>query len=139
MRTISSLAQVRIFQSLPRSGQEAQELKDVVLESIQALSDWEVNGGDHCSPFILNVSFRGVVGESIVVEADAKGFALSAGSACSSGSGKGSAVLRAMGYDDERVRGAVRISFGRYATLQSAQALGLTLAETVQSLRKMKC
>ena len=70
---------------------------------------------------------------------DAKGFALSAGSACSSGSGKGSAVLVAMGYDMERVRGAVRISFGRTSTAEGAHSLGLTLVEVVQSLRKMKC
>ncbi len=117
----------------------ALHLKGIVMEEIAGISDLEVNGGESCSPFVLNVSFRGIVGESVVVEMDAKGFALSAGSACSSGSGKGSAVLLAMGYDIERVRGAIRISFGRPSTVEGAHALGLTLVQVVQSLRKMKC
>ena len=51
-------------------------------------------------------------GETQVMQMDLAGFAISAGSACSSGKLRASPVLRAMGYDDEVARGAIRVSLG---------------------------
>lgn len=51
-------------------------------------------------------------GETQVMAMDLAGFAISAGSACSSGKVRASKVLAAMGMDDERARQAVRISIG---------------------------
>ena len=43
---------------------------------------------------------------------DLAGFAISAGSACSSGKVRESRVLRAMGFDEEMARSAIRVSLG---------------------------
>jgi len=51
-------------------------------------------------------------GETQVMQMDLMGFAISAGSACSSGKVKESRVLRAMGYDSETARSAIRVSLG---------------------------
>ncbi|SMO98878.1 cysteine desulfurase [Thalassovita litoralis] len=51
-------------------------------------------------------------GETQVMQMDLAGFAISAGSACSSGKLRASPVLRAMGYDDDTARGAIRVSLG---------------------------
>ena len=51
-------------------------------------------------------------GETQVMQMDLAGFAISAGSACSSGKVKASRVLRAMGFDDDAASGAVRVSLG---------------------------
>lgn len=48
--------------------------------------------------------------------ADLRDIAFSAGSACASGSGRSSHVLRAIGLDDARARGSIRLGFGRYTT-----------------------
>ncbi|MEC3862980.1 aminotransferase class V-fold PLP-dependent enzyme [Mesobacterium sp. TK19101] len=51
-------------------------------------------------------------GETQVMQMDLAGFAISAGSACSSGKVRASPVLRAMGYDEATAQGAIRVSIG---------------------------
>ncbi|MEX5514297.1 cysteine desulfurase family protein [Pseudophaeobacter sp. 1A09344] len=55
-------------------------------------------------------------GETQVMQMDLAGFAISAGSACSSGKVRASAVLTAMGYDEITAQGAVRVSLGLETT-----------------------
>ena len=55
-------------------------------------------------------------GETQVMVMDLAGFAISAGSACSSGKVKPSGVLRAMGFDEEQAACAVRVSLGPTTT-----------------------
>lgn len=65
-------------------------------------------------------------GETQVMQMDLAGFAISAGSACSSGKVRASRVLRAMGYDEATAMGAIRVSLGPETTqddvLRFAQA-----------------
>ncbi|MDT8328335.1 MAG: aminotransferase class V-fold PLP-dependent enzyme [Roseovarius sp.] len=55
-------------------------------------------------------------GETQVMAMDLAGFAISAGSACSSGKVRASKVLRAMGYDEAKASCAVRVSLGPETT-----------------------
>ncbi|MDE4172548.1 cysteine desulfurase family protein [Phaeobacter sp. PT47_59] len=55
-------------------------------------------------------------GETQVMQMDLAGFAISAGSACSSGKVRASAVLTAMGYDETTAQGAIRVSLGLETT-----------------------
>ena len=55
-------------------------------------------------------------GETQVMSMDLAGFAVSAGSACSSGKVRQSRVLRAMGYDEAQAGTAVRVSLGPQVT-----------------------
>ena len=50
------------------------------------------------------------------MQMDLAGFAVSAGSACSSGKVKASTVLRAMGYDETEASSAIRVSLGLETT-----------------------
>ncbi|MGA9412982.1 MAG: aminotransferase class V-fold PLP-dependent enzyme [Roseobacter sp.] len=65
-------------------------------------------------------------GEAQVIQMDLAGFAISAGSACSSGKVRASSVLRAMGFDDATASCAIRVSLGLETTedqvLRFAQA-----------------
>lgn len=63
----------------------------------------------------LNVRADGVDAARLISEAREVAFA--AGSACASGSGRPSHVLRAIGLSDAEARSSVRIGFGRYTTL----------------------
>jgi cysteine desulfurase len=65
-------------------------------------------------PGILNVSFEGVEGESLVT--GLPGLAVSTGSACNSASAEPSYVLRALGRDTQLAQSSLRISVGRYTT-----------------------
>lgn len=67
--------------------------------------------GENTSPYVLNFSVSGVNSESLMVSL--KGIAaVSNGSACTSSSYTPSHVLTAMGLDEDRITGAVRISWG---------------------------
>ena len=74
------------------------------------------------------VALPGWKGETQVMQMDLAGFAISAGSACSSGKVKESRVLRAMGFDAETAGSAIRVSLGPATTedeiLRFAQAWG---------------
>ena len=59
----------------------------------------------------------------VIAQADLAGIALSAGSACSSGSIEGSKVLTALGYSEDEALQGVRISWGWDTTLPEAEAL----------------
>jgi cysteine desulfurase len=55
-------------------------------------------------------------GETQVMNMDLAGFAISAGSACSSGKVKSSQALKAMGYNDITASSAIRVSLGPSTT-----------------------
>ena len=62
-------------------------------------------------PGLVSVAVLGADSEELILQLDARGFAVSAGSACSSGSNDASHVLTAMGLPKDRALGALRISF----------------------------
>lgn len=116
----------------------ANDLRNIVLESLTGIVDMRVNGGERVSPFILSVSFRGIEGETLVLELDQAGFAISGGAACSSRSTEPSHVLTALGYEPEWLRGTIRISFGRFNTADSAGSLAKALRRAVGTLRELR-
>jgi cysteine desulfurase len=62
------------------------------------------------------IAVPGWKGETQVMQMDLAGFAISAGSACSSGKVRESRVLRAMGYGEDVARSAIRVSLGPATT-----------------------
>ena len=68
----------------------------------------------------LNVRLNGLdVGRLM---SDCRTIAFSAGSACASGSGRPSHVLRALGLDGKEAKGSIRLGFGRYTTEEELKA-----------------
>ena len=88
-------------------------------------------------PGILNVSFQGVEGESLLISLDMKGIAVSSGSACSSGSNKPSHVLEAIKLSPELMNGTLRFSLGRSNTEEDIDYTVDALSEAVERLRAM--
>jgi cysteine desulfurase len=88
-------------------------------------------------PNTLNLSFKGVEGESIILSLDLKGVAVASGSACTSGALEPSHVLSAMGVPPEIAQGAIRFSFGRDNTMEDVEYVAGILPEIVQRLRSM--
>jgi cysteine desulfurase len=85
----------------------------------------------------LNLSFRSVEGESLLIGLDLAGIAVSSGSACSSGSSDPSHVLLAMGIDPILCQGAIRISLGRGNTEEDIDYALDVFPQVVQKLREM--
>ena len=71
-----------------------------------------VGNGQERLPNTLCFATPGWKGETQVMQMDLAGFAISAGSACSSGKVKASTVLTAMGYDEATASSAIRVSLG---------------------------
>ncbi|MEX0968886.1 MAG: cysteine desulfurase family protein [Paracoccaceae bacterium] len=72
--------------------------------------------GETRLPNTSNFAVPGWKGETQVMQMDLAGFAVSAGSACSSGKVRPSRVLRAMGFDDVTASSALRVSLGLETT-----------------------
>jgi cysteine desulfurase len=88
-------------------------------------------------PNTLNLSFEFIEGESLLLNLDLEGIAVSSGSACTSGSLKPSHVLTAMDITPEIAQGSLRFSLGLGNTEEDVEyALGV-LPEIVNRLRSM--
>ena len=84
---------------------------------------WTLNGdGERRYHGNLNLRRDGVDAARLIAEV--RGVAFSAGSACASGSGRPSHVLRATGLDDRQARGSIRLGFGRYTTAAELREAG---------------
>lgn len=82
--------------------------------------------------------FRGIEGEAMhmALELDARGFAISTGSACSQHGGHGaSETLLAMGFDAFRARGALRVTLGKFNTSAEVERFCAALTEVMNHLR----
>jgi cysteine desulfurase len=84
------------------------------------------------SPYILQAAFKGVPGEVMARALDDEGFAVSTGSACSSGMGK-RPVLAAMGVDEDAAFEGIRVSQGWFTTAEDVEALIEALEKILKS------
>ena len=92
------------------------------------------------APRIPNTSyfaFRGIMGETLVIELDKEGFAVAPGAACSSANPEPSATLIAMGVEAELARGAVRFSLGAANTAQQIDDFLRALKGAVTRLKSL--
>ena len=102
-------------QSLPTEQARLSGLLKRLWDGLADLGGVHSNGADAPrGPAILNVSFEGVEGESLV--SGLAGLAVSTGSACNSASGDPSYVLRALGRDTQLAQSSLRFSVGRFTT-----------------------
>jgi cysteine desulfurase len=96
----------------------------------------------HCtsSPRLPNTShaaFPGVEGESLLIRLDIAGFAVSTGSACSSGTVEPSKTLLALGLSPEEALSSLRISFGMTNRPEEVEAFLAALAREAAELRRL--
>ncbi len=86
-------------------------------------------------PNTLNVSFKFLEGEAILVLLDEYGICASTGSACTAGSVEPSHVLRAMAVQADWLQGAVRFSLSRFNTEQEVRFVSEKMPSIVQRLQ----
>ena len=97
-----------------------------------------VNAGNSLRiPNTSNLCFDFIEGEPLVISLDLRGFAISSGSACSSGAVEPSHVLRAIGLSDRQARSSIRISLGASNTVEQVDALADAIADSVAHLRRV--
>ncbi|HOW74516.1 MAG TPA: aminotransferase class V-fold PLP-dependent enzyme [Candidatus Competibacteraceae bacterium] len=112
------------------------ELRDRLWRALATLGEVTRNGhAEQCVAGILNVSFASITAEALL--ADVPNIAVSTGSACTSAGNEPSHVLRAMGCDAVRARGAVRFSLGRFTTVEEIDQAVQAISAAVQRLREL--
>jgi cysteine desulfurase len=89
------------------------------------------------TPNTSNLYFDGVDGEALSIALDLRGFAVSTGSACSSGAVEPSHVLLALGLPAARARASIRFSLGRSNTAEQVDGLIDAVCASVQHLRRI--
>lgn len=98
-----------------RMAQDALHVAHLWDVAMHCMPGWQVNGSVHARWHgNLNIRLDGVNGARLL--SDLRDVAFSLGSACASGSGKASHVLRAMGVDGAAARSSLRLGWGRYTT-----------------------
>jgi len=115
------------------------ELRDRLWKGINDnIKKVKLNGHpDKRTPNTLNVSFEYVEGESIILNLDMEGIAVSSGSACASGSLSASHVMLAMGLDHAIAQGSIRFSLGKDNTEEDIDFVISILPGIIDKLRQM--
>ncbi len=116
------------------------ELRDYMIERVvKEIPDVKINGalGDERVCSNVNISFKGIEGESMLLMLSQKGIIVSTGSACSSKSLEASHVLLAMGLKHEIAHGSIRFSLSKYTTREEIDKTVLEIKPIVEKLRVM--
>ena len=132
MATALNLANENIITDYGHS----QVLKNQLLKNISPLSAMLNGSQKYTLPNIVNLSFENVSADALLI-ALRNDVAIATGSACNAGAIEASHVLRAMGIEGERLYGVVRLSFGRYTTLDDVDFASKRLIEEVTRLRQL--
>lgn len=124
---------------MPEKVKYETELRDYLIDSvIKNVPYTKLNG--HRSnrlPNNTNFSFRFIEGESLLIILDTLGICASTGSACSAGSKDPSHVLVAMGKTEDEAHGSLRLTLSDTTTREEVDYVVKSVAESVESLRKM--
>ncbi|MCD8205149.1 MAG: cysteine desulfurase [Clostridia bacterium] len=110
---------------------------EFVRGTLQKIPGSRLNGcASERLPSNANIMFPGCTGEKILMLLDARGIAVSTGSACAAGAVEPSHVLLAMGLSDEEARSSVRFTFGRENTEKDVSDTLSALEDAISTLRK---
>jgi cysteine desulfurase len=125
-------------QHWPEESERLRDLRQRLYKGLcEHLEDIYLNGhAEQRLPGNLNLSFAYVQGESLLMSLKDI-VALSAGSACSSGSHEPSYVLRAIGVDDTLASASIRFGLGRYTTADEIDIVTQAVVEKVERLRAL--
>jgi len=120
----------------PEETARLQAMRDRAIARLLEIPHSRLNGHPTLRlPQNVNVSFRFVEGESILLHLDMRGFAVSTGSACFSRSLEASHVILGIGGDHEQAHGSVRLTFGRFNRDEDVDAVADALMEVITQLR----
>lgn len=114
-------------------------LRSTLVTGLREIPHARINESpQHHAPGIVNVSFAGIEGESLLLLLDGAGICASAGSACSAGSLEPSHVLLSMGIPRDIAQGSLRLSLDHSNTPEEVAETLTQIRAVVERLRKMR-
>jgi len=122
-----------------RDNARMRELRDYLISKLLKTKDTSLNGptGDRRLCNNVNVTFKYVEGESILLHLDMRGIAVTTGSACFSRDLTPSHVIIALGMTHADAHGSVRFSLSRYNNKEQMDYVAKNAAEVVGKLREI--
>lgn len=126
-------------EELKEEKERLEKLRDYFIDEVLKKIDHVILNGhkEDRLPGNVNLSFKFIEGESILLMLDMKDFAASSGSACTSGSLDPSHVLLAIGLDHGTAHGSLRVTLGHETKKEDLDKLLNELPGIVQRLRDM--
>jgi cysteine desulfurase len=117
----------------------AERLRSMVQETVSKIQERipnaRVNGDTKLRlPGTVNLGFDSVSGEALMNLLDLKGICVSTSSACNSGKDEPSHVLLALGQTEEQAKSAIRISYGRYNTVDEAATVATAVCDAYEKI-----
>ena len=118
---------------------EMRRLRDELIESLLTIPDSRLNGprGDRRLCNNVNVSFRYVEGEAVLMHLDLRGVVVNTGSACYSQKLEPSHVIRALGGTLEESHGSIRLSLSKWTTKEELAYAAEAVKQVVGQLRNL--
>ena len=122
--------------SIAENSLYVQKLKDRLVAGLKNIPNIQLNGfSEKQLPNFVNISFKGIEAESLVLCLDIKGVCVSGGAACNSGSLEPSYVLKAIGVPDDYIYGTIRITLSEKNTISEVETFLKILEQEVKKLR----
>ncbi|HEX3032195.1 MAG TPA: cysteine desulfurase NifS [Bacillota bacterium] len=132
------LAAEKIVKEMPKESARLQALRDKLIKELTKIDHTKLNGHPtERLPHNVNISFKFIEGESLLLMLDMKGIAASSGSACTSGSLDPSHVLLAMGIPHEVAHGSLRLTLGKVNNEADVDVVLEAVPQIVERLRAM--
>ena len=115
------------------------DLRDRLIDGLMAIPKTKLNGPTSDRRLCNNVDilFRYIEGEAILMHLNLRGIAVSSGSACSSKTLEPSPILTAIGLKHEESHGSIRFSLSRFTTEQDIDYTVEQTGQVVETLRAM--
>lgn len=130
------------YEHFKESVSHRQVLKEKLVKGMLSLDmGIECNGlplDESSHPGIMNFYIPQMDGDSLVINYDFNGIAISSGSACSSGALSASHVLKAIGFDDQKAKRCIRITVGDNTSMDDIAHVIAVTEEMLKGLKYVK-
>jgi len=127
-----------VYKNLEENNKKLIYLRDKLINNLLKIDKSVINGDlKNRLPGNINMCFKGVEGESLLLKLDFQGICASSGSACTSGSLDPSHVLLAIGLPHEVAHGSLRLSLNKYNTEEDVNYILEKLPKIIKELRDM--
>ena len=133
-----SVALKEACDSMEERNKRVVAMRDKLIDNLLKIDKSRLNG--HRTkrlPGNVNMSFRGIEGESLLLMLESKGICASSGSACTSGSLDPSHVLLAIGLPHEIAHGSLRLTIGGDNTEEEIDYILKEIPSIIENLRRM--
>lgn len=125
-----------VYLNIDKESLRLKKLRDKFISEVLKISGTALNGSSTLRlPGNVNICFKGVEAETLLMALDLRGISASAGSACSAGSLEPSHVLLALGLSKEEAKSSIRFTFGKHTTDEDIEKTIEVLKEIVESIR----